>query len=154
MSEEKYISVEYDTWYNKYKPMEEKLARVERALEEEKRSKILRLIAHPAQYSFYSRFGNPQDIKIGTIEMSVEKPRFKDETDWRYKGFNLVKTMFEDALLDISHFGVPQLITIEKFAELIKILRHNEIRMEALKDENEKRIKGIPKFIKWMFKIK
>ena len=130
---EKYVTIEYETWHNKYKPLEEENERLKQDLEE---SKIKVRIETNSM-----RMGDYWRNEIGYVSFSVQKGRKVEIKDW---------------------VEVERLINHE-FDEMargyVKYLTHDQLKEyfaeeKKVSEKIETQIKSIPKIIRWLFKIK
>lgn len=132
-TDEKYISIEYEVWKNKYLPMEEENNRL---IEEIKNNQV-RIVIEQRGTRFWD---------IGYTELTAE--------GWRLDHIDLHKLALrlEDSLLtSYAHFRwIKSFLNKEqaeaKEKQLTDLLR--EIR------STEKRIQKIPGIVRWLFNIK
>jgi len=155
MNEEKFISIEYETWKNKYLPLEEENKRLRREINEVRESKKYKLVfdlrrmpsAHlrPHSRSYYGEF------EVGIVTM--------------IEGFGNVFSLEAHHTDILKHYlnevDVHMIVSEEKARELARdilektrLLNEEQNKLIKKRVENEQAIKHIPKFIKWIFRIK
>ena len=139
MSEEKFISIPYSVWEDKYKPMEAKLNK----LLLEKTPKQIRVVLSDATTS-YRRIYDGRDLgylefkAFGGVELKVE-------TQW-------IENYLNDLYSDLAKRW--KWFTKEEIASIINSEEERYYRFKEIVDKNNKIKEGIPKFIKRLFKIK
>lgn len=130
---EKYISIEYDTWVNKYKPLEEENNHLKQRLQE---ASILININVNEIYSRASR-------SIGYVLIEVDKPKIVIE-DYQW-------IFIEDQIKRVVANRMSSFTLTKEYAvEYVN-------RIEAAKlymDEQVVKIKKIPSILRWLFSIK
>lgn len=146
LNHEKYISIDYDKWESFYKPLENKLKRVEQELETEKRNK---------QHKVYMRFSSMysssirDNVELATVELNV--PTIFNDKFTREFGEALQHFMYG------SHYSRNRKIMIldeDHVKEaLIKIGKARE-ESNQFQLRFEMWYMNLPKFIKWLFKLK
>jgi hypothetical protein len=149
ISEEKYVSIEFNTWNNRYKPMEEDNQRLRQQVKELTENNI-RVFIYLA--SDYRSMGPMSSRSVGYLEVKTQFDGNIFSWEDRKKMEVVVNDGVTEAIYN-SHskdwyIGREEAESrIDKMANLIK---HYDKIVEA----NKQHIAGIPKFIKWLFKIK
>lgn len=146
MAEEKFISIDYNTWLSKYKPMEEENERL--------RGEIKELTSNNVHISvtLSSRSGYGFETSVGYIE--VQSHSNVKTLVWHDRG--RLEKYVNDTVTDTisrSHAGnwyIGRQEAESRIDKMARLIKHNE----GLLEKNKQRISGIPKIIKWLFKIK
>lgn len=134
-TDEKFISIEYETWVNKYLPMEEENESLKRKVEA---SEIqVNIVLKNAGYNY------SYDRRIGFIDIEIKK-------GWNVKIDNFSEV--ENKIRDLIQLYKPYSIVsakeeISKYEELIK-------EYEKSFNRNVLLVNKIPKIIRWLFRIK
>jgi hypothetical protein len=148
-NDEKFISIEYETWKNKYLPLEEKVNYLKRQLKikEDENTINIKLYAHPVDRG---HIGYREPIyHLGYLKIDnnglarLEKEKFS----------------FHRLLSDIS-IGTKFMSEEEAKRYIEETEKLNQAGDKLLLDialktkENQEKIAKIPKIIKWLFRIK
>ena len=154
LRDEKFISIDYATWEAKYKPMEEELAKVREELAEEKERK---------EHTFYLRITDW--VHYPGYDTSTDLPKRNYVTirytnsDWISLSKEEIDKATEEAFailnkaLSLARFH-NMIITDQDVDRVLAMLKKQRQEIESLRTDNFMRINTIPKFIKWLFKIK
>lgn len=162
-TDEKFISIEYDVWFNKYKPMEEKVARQEKLITELESKNIVKVLLIWKQHSRYEH-----QTELGTIDTIIQS------THPHFTNFHkdVVKNSVE-ALLKHEFGTEKNFVTTEQLREYMKKFdkldavekqlnrRSGEFLKEVEKQKEERRqlekdkaAIRLPKFLSKLFKLK
>lgn len=159
INDEKFISIKYDTWKNKYLPMEEENNKLKRKIQELEESKKYKLIFDlkyiPTYYEVYPNHHRLYDMgrehEVGAITFHEASSNI----------FSLEvhnKEILEQCLTRTS---VDMIISRSVFLELEEQLKikadrfHVERRKyQEMFTDNKLLIKKIPKWLRWLYKIK
>lgn len=119
--DEKFVTIPFDVWENKYKVLEDENEKLKQQMEEKRIYIML----------FGSRhFGDDHRASLGYIDVSIiGASKFEIEK-------NQLRSEIYNELLDIGTLSKDQAIELSK--EL---------------DQKLEKLKAVPKFIKWLFKI-
>lgn len=164
-TDEKFISIEYDTWINKYKPMEEQLkTQSERIKQLEKQNKISVIVSWRQFYYEYQ-------TDIGTIDINIEsshpqvtvkhKDAIKNTVDAALKGYGSSGPVNRRFITtdDLKEYE-KQFERAKKLEEkLIKEDQDLQMEITRLKYERkafekDKAAIRLPKFLSKFFKLK
>ena len=152
--DEKFISIDFQTWETKYKPMEEELAKVKRELEEEKAKHTCTFnLSIRDNHYFNHRHWDDKYLKEKFVTISFDSfrwiPLTEEETN---AGVREAEACINKALGNARFHG--WIITEKEVNEALKLLDDKQKRIETLYCNNIEAVNRIPKFIKWLFKIK
>lgn len=136
--DEKYISIEYETWKNKYLPMEDENVLLRAKLEE---SKIKVTIYVNSMYG--KDFGGGYHDRIGYVTFRVDKGVSVDIDNWSEVESTVLRS------LDVMSSTYARWFTHEDVRQLIK--RKEEY--SALRKHQIEKINKLPRFWKWVFGI-
>lgn len=142
MSEEKFISIEYEIWKNKYLPMEQEIHKLKKEIELEKNKKsgylYVRLDSH-------RRFN--YEVDIGILDFSIENAPMLLLED-RHRFIHNIKQIISDRL------GVDKVLSNKDLEEFYTKISKERSQIQSLRQENEEKFKKIPWIIRKIFKIK
>ena len=154
LTDEKFVSIEYNTWETKYRPMEEELERVKRELAEEKERKEHTFYLRITDWAHYPGHNNDTQLpKLNYVTIKYTGREWvelsKEEIDkGTEQAFNIV-----NKALGLARFH-NMIITDQDVDRVLAMLKKQKEEVEQLRHDNFKRIRSIPKFIKWLFKLK
>jgi hypothetical protein len=154
MAEEKFISIEYSVWNRKYKPMEERLNKLELELMQCKSDKEARV---------YINFGRgryiDKDVCVGYMDMMVCPPSFVRGN--KYTGEMELSSLIRDRMHELLEQNVfyksHKVLNKEEAADYEKRIVAKIKELTAMIDRNDKlwaRIKQMPKWIRYLFGVK
>jgi hypothetical protein len=146
MADEKYVSIPFSVWENKYKPMEEENQRLRDQFKEGTITIRIYLGGIRHQKSYRGEIGYIDYI------VGAEWPPNKIEWNERNKLQGEVSNAINKAIVNTPGIGY---YLSKELAEKT-LTQMNAVRQNAENaiEENRKRIAGIPKLIKWIFNIK
>jgi hypothetical protein len=170
---EKYVSIEYDKWENYYKPIEQKLKRVERELKEERDDKQVRITLRLDD--FHRPYGRNFDlgiIKIDTIldiqrnggdrylaqflPQATKDSLWKAIYNWIQEHGTSFRTLHKEPIRLLTHRDLQ--IEFRQQQELLetqtKGLKILEERLKEREKVIEKRYQNIPRWVKTLFRLK
>lgn len=163
-TEEKFISIEYKTWLEKYKPLEEKNIELEKELQREKAKHLIRVSLYWYALGSYNPKG--QDHEIGVIDICGISGGCFTKND---KAFHIATKAVTDLLTTLPgayrHVFVTRDALNEKKKECelqeatLKLLTekyegfHETIIKEMTLLEKERKSLMLPKFFNWICKI-
>jgi hypothetical protein len=148
MDHEKYISIEYNIWETKYKPMEQELEQLKKDYNEEKRSKTV-IVSVKRDSLWYS--GYPKSI--GTVDIKISSNNHSEE----------IKTIIKEIRQEIGNLTCEpnfrmssnlKYLTCQEAKDFIDNIEIKTDEYRKLINDNIERYKKIPKFIRWIFGIK
>lgn len=149
LNDEKYISIEYETWKNKYLPLEETVEKLKKELETEKKNKTITInLGTASLFHSYRRHSYNYDFEDKVIGFLYENGITEINEQVRIS-----------ALLAISDsLGIMTEQQAKEWSDKIKS-QHLNVNKEVDKilimtQDNAEKYKKIPKFIRWMFNIK
>jgi FtsZ-binding cell division protein ZapB len=132
--DEKFISIDYDTWVNKYQPLERENEELKRKVEDYQVKIEIVLGTHRYVNEYWTTVGYVEfDVKAGWNVRMTDLDRIKDEI--RQISYTTSKDVF---------------ISKERSDELEK--QYNKIADQQQEINN--RIENLPSIIKWLFKLK
>ena len=139
---EKYISIEYETWLNKYKPMEQEIVKLKAALGKERNSKDGTLYIQ-------TNMGWHGGAKhhIGTINFSV-----KDAPKIDIPNRVMIVDMVKDILRSFP--ASANFVEKEYLQEHLRKVEKKQQEIFAAEHRIEERLKNIGKFWRWLLKLK
>lgn len=140
MADEKYISIEYNIWESKYKPLEAENERLRNELE---KSKVSVEIVLKSQYH---ALGYP----LGYVGVVVDAPELLT-----VKFPNIESILTKEIMArtkSISQFGT--FLSKEELEFQVKRLTDAQILNHESVDRYLATVKRIPKIVKWIFRIK
>lgn len=164
-NDEKFVTIEYETWKNKYEPMERQLEELRVQLRNEQESKHLTLTVHFSELTEnqFTRISQTRGlhgwryrerVEIGTIYCA---DRELEKVPFEIHPYTL--KILRDIEIYLSDF--MNLVSKDKYYEIIQQIKMETINLLKAKEENEKtiannlsNIHNIPKFVRWIFKIK
>lgn len=155
LTDEKFISIDYSTWLNKYVPMEKELARVKEELEKEKANHTCSFNLSVRDTTYYHPFQRDYDtfFKERFVTVSFDSSHWIPLTEEEIQaGVTEAEICINKALQNARFHG--WILTEKEVEEVLKTLGERVKRIEDLRTENFMRINRIPKIIKWLFKIK
>lgn len=142
MKDEKYVSIEFDTWENTYKPMEEENIRLREQLKEHKIKVHIYLSGMPGG----------GDKSIGYLDFVTSNNENRVEWNQRDGMDRVIKEGVYEAMTRCGserwYIGRNE---VDKKADDIKTLIKE---FQSISELNARRIAGIPPIIKWIFRIK
>lgn len=140
MGEEKYISIDYDLWLSKYKPLEHENMRLKDELE---KSKIKIDIVLQTSYNAYGKY-------LGHIDIRIDSPEH-----FRLNFHNSDEILMDEVKKQINRIGGTHLFASKIEVEgLIRSIQESSKEYQKSFNEYISRKDNIPRFIKWLFKIK
>lgn len=144
MAEEKFISIEYSVWNRKYKPMEEKMTRLELELMQCKVDKEARIHLNFGRGRFIDR-----DICVGYLDMSITPPTFV-KGDRRTHDFELT-SLLRDKVTELlernTYYRSYRVMDREEAEEYERRVVAQVVELKALIEKNDKlwaKIKQMP----------
>jgi hypothetical protein len=167
-TEEKFISIPYSVWNNKYKPMEEELARVKEELEG--RDVTIYLAVRAATSSIATAITHNKPIQIGFLTTGgffVKDVLYKEVVDKladevlqdayfsRGSGYLILgKDKAEDYIKEIDERHL-MLKEIDDEVRRNKMQAEGERRLAQLtKDLTNQKINSLPRIVRYLFGIK
>lgn len=150
INHEKYISIEYEIWKNKYLPLEETVKKLQKEIEDEKKRKTI-------------------TIKLETA--SLFKTFNRSNFPYDYQQDKVIGYLYTDDIVEINELTRSNVLhvisnnlnimdekTAKKYLEdinagLLKIDQETLAYFNII-ENNRKNYKKIPKLIRWMFNIK
>ncbi len=143
MTEEKYVTIPFDVWESKYKGLEKESNRllVELKELEERRRIDIRLISR--QLPMLNT-----GTRIGYIDLSTDIGSFMLKIEDRERLRHAIESEFKK----VDTFGV--ILTPKQADDLLTKNIKTTNEYQRVTSELLKRLNKIPKFIKWLFKIK
>ncbi len=143
---EKYVSIEYDKWENFYKPLENKLLDAQNALIEERKRKQHVIIGRTNLYGYRNNH------TIATLDF-VEDGVFFVQDIAKKEFFNTLWLEFKDYAQE--RYGNKKIILTRE--DVKNTVDQLDAAYKRNKDFQEPFItwyNTLPKFIKWLFKLK
>lgn len=137
--EEKFVTIQYDLWNSKYKPMEETNIQLLETLKREREEKKAEIYLH------YFNYGHSTVRSIGYLDINTQFYH----PSWRCKEYitEAIQNLLKDA-------EFPYYSTRKDAEEMYnKLLKEQEIKTNLIK-LNERMFSKIPRIIRWLFKIK
>lgn len=146
-SEEKYVSIDYEIWHNKYKPMEEENHRLKAELS----NKDIRITFSTGE-TFHYRIGYVK-FNADIWSVQIDDTRKLSEAIER-----LLNEKHNTGYGSITgrHYSPSRYLTkaeAESIEKRISKVQEELNRREAYLWKLEKKLRKIPFFIRWIFKI-
>lgn len=133
---EKFISIDYEVWKNKYLPIEDRLLSVQKELDVEKIKK--KIIVQLWPYHYYMGGGTT----VGTVEIKVKGISVNlEQREFIIQEFNRV-------ISDMT------LLTLEDFTKKCGVLREEQAKLEKYWLNIEKKTSSLPRWVRWICGIK
>ena len=149
-NDEKYISIEYEVWKNKYLPLEQRNIELERELEREKNKKLGWL-----KVRTNSRYGDNYRQQYLSLDFSIEDaPLLKIEK--RRDFVEYIREFLNKEFENIEHHGYIKVIFVDsaEFREKVEKVTEIQRTIEKTYAKNEVLINKIPWIVRKIFKIK
>src|SRR5579863_2846628 len=146
MADEKYVCVPFLVWEGKYKPMEDENRRLRDQLKEGTITIRIYLGGIKHHLSYIGEIGY-----IGYV-IGAEWPPNKIEWNERNKLEQHVAHAINRAIVDT--LGIEYYISKELAERTLTEMNNAAAKVDLLRELNRRNIAGIPRFIKWLFKIK
>lgn len=143
MIEEKFVSIDYEIWQNKYLPMEQVLKQTKAELAKEKESKTILIYASTRGYT--SEYGYGREL-LGSIDVGFNAGslvNFDREVFDRYLN-NLIN-------IDRGYYNFVSKYQLDEWNAKVE---KSKTDMEELFEKNQNLKSKIPWLIRWIFKIK
>lgn len=152
MKDEKFISIDFQRWETKYKPMEAELEDTKKELQSEKESKKLYIYLKMPRLSFTRPIFMSDQSKISCIAYyDIDTEEMEENCDISEMGKlrNMINGKLEETFFDM-HSSKPIIYTTEDGRGLLKEL----IEKEILLNKALNKVNSLPRIVKWLFKIK
>lgn len=151
-TEEKFISIPYSVWNNKYKPMEEELARVKAELDKEIESKKHYVYLKTARFSFQKPiYMADQTMKscVAYFDIDTEKMEELSDIPEMDKLKAIINGKLEENFYEL-YSKKPIVYTQEEGKDVIKELINKDIAL----NKTLNKINSLPRIVKWLFNIR
>lgn len=155
LTDEKFISIEYDTWNNKYVPMEQELIATKEELEKEKESKTHHVYLTIDNYLVRESLAKYKDDMFrGGRYQSARILTF--DNIWSNNIKDIDVQAIHNEVTKVAKMSIKDLnlVTYDDLQNHYAQVNYLKEETERLVELNRARITRIPKFIKWLFKIK
>lgn len=155
LTDEKFVSIEYDTWINKYVPMEQELSATKEELEKEKESKTHHVYLTIDNYLVKESLAKYKDDMFrGGRYQSARILTF--DNIWSINIKDIDVEAIHNEVIKVAKMCIKDLnlVTYDDLQNHYAQVNYLKEETERLAELNRVRITRIPKFIKWLFKIK
>lgn len=164
LTHEKYVSIEYDTWINKYKPMEDAFSTLKKEYYELSKSKKIRIFIN------WTALDHKFEREIGAVDLFFDDSALKehslsipDRAAFRKAIHDVVKSDWysysaKKELILIEDLK-SQMDTLEKKREELKKIHYERIAEDKVINEKREALKKemaaivLPRFFNWLIKL-
>ena len=144
------MRIDYKTWHEKYKPMEEELSKLRRELEREKNSKsgtfFIRTIRRVYPFDSYG-----EKVELGTLDFSIEEAPKLSVENRELLVDNIEKIVWTHFK---RHSGVIFKIASKEYLDKnLEAIKQYHKKIAEDRKRIDERLNNLGKFWKWLLKL-